>query len=109
MTFARWELRFIADLATAVKWQVEADVEAGVPFDQAKRGRIEQAAPSWKHLSPQVRQAVSDVCWSISPSDLSKRTIRIGMGRIREMIEQDRGDRLGWFDSLLFRLFGVVW
>lgn len=109
MTFSWSERQFIADMATAVKWRIEQMVEAGASLEQAKRDAIKQAEPSWRGLTPEIRQAVKNVCWSISGADLSKRTHRAVKDRARRDMEKLKGKPLGLVDRFLWRCFGVVW
>lgn len=103
------EREFIADVATAVKWHLEILIENGMPFEEAKRQAIAAAEVGWKGLRPDMREAARAVSWSISPADLSPRTIRAVKDRIRKAIEDKKGKPLGWFDRFLWRWFGVVW
>lgn len=107
--FSHTQLDLIREIATATKWAIEIDMEAGKPFEQAKRDRIKQAEIAWKGLTPDMAQAVRNVCWSIAPIDLSRRTHRAVKDQLRQSIEEARGKPLNWMDRLLFRLTGMVW
>lgn len=108
MSFSWSERRFIQEIATSVKWAIEIDVEAGKAFGQAKVDRIKQAEATWTHLTPYMRQAVSNVCWSIAPADLSRRTHRAVKARMLAEIEWHRGYKAGAIERLLFRVSGHV-
>ena len=101
------EIEFIRQVATAVKWAIEADVEGGKAFQTAKRERIKQAEPSWRMLAWETRQAVLAVCWSIAPADLSPATRRRAKARHLEEIERARGSPAGRVERLLYRLTGL--
>lgn len=106
--FSFAEQEFIADVATALKWKVEEDVEAGKPFDQARAARIKQAEVAWTGLTPDMAQAVRGVCWSIDLPDLSPRTHRAVKDRVRTLIEAHRGRPLGRIERALYNLTGMT-
>lgn len=107
--FAWWEQEFVANIATAVKWRAEELIEAGMPFDEAKRQAIAKAEPTWKHLLPEIRQAALNVCHSIGPADLSKRTHRIVKARFLADVEAHRGHKAGRIERAFFAVTGMVW
>lgn len=106
--FAWSERQFILDVATAVKWAMEAKIESGVPFAQAKVDCIKKAEPTWKHLDRDTRQAILNVVWSIAPPDLSKRTHKAVKDRMLTDIEKHRGWKAGPIERVWFALTGMV-
>lgn len=108
MKFAPGQLRFVADVATALKLNIEDRMLKGEPFHDAKASAIKQAAPTWKHLTPDNRQAVAIMADSLSPADLSPSVVRELDRRWRQRVAEHHAP-LSWLDRLMLRWFGVVW
>lgn len=112
MKFAPGQLRFIADVSTALKWSIEDRMLKGESFEDAKAAVIKQAVPTWKHLTPDNRQAIMIMANSLSPGDLSPSVVKELRRRWRQSVAEytiKTKGKLRWYDRLLLRWFGVVW
>ena len=109
MKFAPGQLRFVADVSTALLWTIEDSMlTKGMSFEDAKAAAIKQAAPTWKHLTHANREAMAIMAASLSPADLSRSTVREMDRRWRQDVA-DYHAPLRWYDRLCLKLFGMVW
>lgn len=80
----------------------------GKSFADAKAEIVKRARSVYKFSRPELYEGymrcVSDVQFSDMPRDVFRKI----EDDFRASIEKQRGKPLGWFDGLLFRLFGVV-
>lgn len=103
----RHDIDTIRNISTAVLWKIDDDVAAGVPFPEAKDKAIKHASKSWSYLIPETREAIFQLCYSIGPADLSKRTIAILKEDFRKDIEKYRGYPMGRIERAFYWLTGM--